>query len=89
MTTRVLIALDDTSTSLYVAHEAVRLLAPMAQVEYLVINVSRFPIVWSDAASFGAVMPLNVLPSLPAVEEREAEARALLDGRVAASRGAR
>lgn len=48
MTTRVLIALDDTSTSLYVAHEAVRLLAPMAQVNYLAINVPRFPIVWSD-----------------------------------------
>ena len=78
MSTRVLIALDDTSTSLYVAHEAVRLLAPMAQVDYLVINVSAFPIMWSDTASFGAVMPLNTLPSLPAVEEREAEARTRL-----------
>lgn len=74
VTTRVLIALDDSKAAVYVAHEALRLLGS-AQVDYLVINVTRFPIAWADTSTFGAVMPMTALPSLPSVEEREAEAR--------------
>lgn len=54
---KVLIALDDSPVSARAAREAVRLF-PGSGVEFLVISVTRFPVMWAGGYGYGMVAPL-------------------------------
>ncbi len=54
---KVLIALDDSPVSARAAREAVRLFSG-ADVEFLVISVTRLPMMWAGGYGYGMVAPL-------------------------------
>lgn len=57
---KVLVALDETPTSLHAASVVARLLGPLG-AEFLVVNVAQVPVPWVAAShGFGAVMPLQL-----------------------------
>ena len=58
----VLIALDDSPVSARAARAAVGLFAGRPDTEFLVINVSSVPTMWTGAAGFGTVGPLMMDP---------------------------
>ncbi len=59
---KILIALDESPVSARAAREAVRLFSG-ADVEFLVINVTRFPRMWTGGGGYGMVAPLAMDPA--------------------------
>lgn len=78
---RVLIALDESAVSVRAAREAARLFAG-GDTEFLVISVSRVPLMWAGAAGYGMVA---TLPMDPAVLEAGQEAEEELSARAQAA----
>ncbi len=70
---RVLIALDESAVSVRAAREASRLFAA-GGTEFLVISVSRLPLMWAGTAGYGMVAALPMDPAvLEAAQETEEE----------------
>ncbi|MDH4171902.1 MAG: universal stress protein [Acidimicrobiia bacterium] len=70
---RVLIALDESAVSVRAAREASRLFAG-EDTEFLVISVSRLPLLWAGTAGYGMVAALPMDSAvLEAAQETEAE----------------
>ncbi len=61
---KILIALDESPVSARAAREAVRLFSG-PDTEFLVINVTRFPLMWAGAGAYGMVTPLAMNPAWP------------------------
>ncbi len=59
---KILIALDESPVSARAARVAVRLFSG-ADAEFLVINVTRFPLMWGGGYGYGMVAPLAMDPA--------------------------
>lgn len=59
---KILIALDESPVSARAAREAVRLFSA-ADTEFLVINVTRYPVMWAGGYGYGMVAPLAMDPA--------------------------
>ena len=56
---KILIALDESPASARAAREAVRLFSG-SDVEFLVISVTQFPMIWAGGYGYGMVAPLAI-----------------------------
>lgn len=90
---KILIALDESPVSARAAREAVRLFSG-ADAEFLVINVTRFPVMWAGRGGYGMVAPLAMDQAWLADDEAaendlvaRAEAAGLSDPEVLTTRG--
>jgi nucleotide-binding universal stress UspA family protein len=61
---KILVALDESPVSARAAREAVRLFSG-ADAEFLVINVTRLPLMWTSGYGYGMVAPLELDPAWP------------------------
>ncbi len=61
-TMKILIALDESPVSARAAREAARLFAG-ADTDFLVISVTRSPVMWASGAGYGVVAPMVIDPT--------------------------